>query len=170
MKLDKDLREACKEEFPDLTFISALMEQGADVNGKDGEGMTALHYATDMLNKKCKLILFILGAGADPNIQDKSGKTALSHYAFENRYKAGHLYALEVLTRYTDVNMQDNEGKTALFYRAGLSTENRWSFLLVKKWGADIHVTDSSGKTALDYAEEGGNKTLASFLRKKSGK
>lgn len=166
-KLDQDLREACKERFPDQTFITALLEQGANVNSKDDEGMTTLHYATDWLNKKYKLILFLLGAGVDPNIQDGSGKTALSHYAFENRYKAGHLYALEVLTKYTEVNMQDNEGKTALFYRAGIKMENTWSFLLIKKWGADMNIKDSSGKMASDYAEEGGNNRLASYLRKK---
>lgn len=169
-KLNRDLRTACKERFPDFGFISALLEQGADVNSKDEEGLSALHLTTEWMNSKLSLILYLLRSGADPNIQDNTGKTPLGFYALKNPFKMGHLHAVEALATYTDVNIQDKEGKTVLFYRAGNASDNKWSFLLLKKHGADPFLMDNRGKTALDYATEGNNKRLAAYLRRKSRK
>jgi hypothetical protein len=169
-KLNRDLHVACKEQIPDLGFISALLEQGADVNAKDEEGITSLHLTTEWMTRKRSLILFLLGAEADPNLQDGTGKTALGYYALKNRFKMGHLHAVEILAAYTDVNLQDNEGKTALFYRAADPSDNHWSFMLIKNYGADIFIKDKRGKTTLDYATEGNNKRLAAYLRRKSRK
>ncbi len=169
-KLNRDLQTACKERFPDLGFISALLEQGADVNSKDEAGMTSLHLTSEWMHRKYRIILYLLGVGADPNIQDDAGKTALGYYALKNPFKMGHLHAVEVLANYTDVNIQDKEGKTVLFYRAGNSSNNQWSFLLLKKYGAEISLKDNQGKTVLDYATEGNNRRLAAYLRRKSRK
>ncbi len=169
-KLNREFRLACSERNPDFGFISALLEQGADVNSKDDAGMTSLHLTTEWMNRKHRLILFLLGAGADPNIQDNTGKTALGLYALKNPFKMGHLHALEVLLTYTDVNIQDKDGKTVLFYKAGNPSDNRRTFFLLKKYGAEIHLKDNHGKTAMDYATEGNNKKLASYLRRKSRK
>ncbi len=169
-KLDHDLRTACKERFPDFGFISALLEQGADVNSKGEEGLSALHLTTEWMNRKRSLILYLLRAGADPNVQEDTGKTPLGYYALKNPFKMGHFHAVAVLAEYTDVNLQDKDGKSFLFYRAGSSSDNRWSFLLLKKFGADIHIKDNDGKTALDYATEGNNRRLAAYLRRKSKK
>ena len=169
-KLNRDLRTACKERFPDLGFISALLEQGADVNSRDEEGLTAMHQTTDWLARKYRLILYLIRAGADPNIKDESGRTVLGYYTLRSHFKMGHFHAVEVLANYTDVNIQDNDGKTALFYRAGSSSDNRWSFLLLKKYRAEINIRDNQGKTALDYATEGNNRRLAAYLKRKSRK
>ncbi len=169
-KLNRELRLACKERIPDLGFISALIEQGADVNSRDEEGLTSFHMTIDFMNRKRSLILFLLGSGTDPNIQDDTGKTALGCYALKNPFKMGHLHAVEILATYTNVNIQDKDGKTALFYRAGNSSDNKWSFLLLKKHGADVNLKDNLGKTAMDYAAEGNNKRLAAYMRRKSRK
>lgn len=167
-KLDRDLRTACKERFPDFGFISALLEQGSDVDSQDEEGLSALHMATEWMSSKLSLILYLLRAGANPNIQDNTGKTPLGYYATRNPFKMGHFQAVEAMATYTDVNIRDKEGKTVLFYRVGNSSDNKWSFLLLKKHGADPSLKDNRGKTPLDYATEGNNKRLAAYLRRMS--
>lgn len=168
-KLDHELQVACKERWPDLSFISALLEKGADVNAKDEEGLISLHFTTEWMNKRFSLILFLIGAGADPNIQNEAGQTALGFYASHIKYKLGHQYAVEALAAYSDLNIQDKDGKTALFYQAENASENRWSFLLIRM-GADIHTVDKQGKSVLDYATEGQNRKLVAYLNKKAKK
>jgi hypothetical protein len=54
----------------------ALLEEGADINGQDKDGMTPLHISC--FQKALKLSNLLIEKGADVNIVDKLGRTALN--------------------------------------------------------------------------------------------
>ena len=71
-------------------IVLALLAAGADVNGKDPLGKTALHYACDFLRQRGEqrrsaakdIALALLAAGADVHAKDKVGIKVL-HLACE---------------------------------------------------------------------------------------
>ncbi|TQN71668.1 putative ankyrin repeat protein, partial [Colletotrichum shisoi] len=56
--------------------VQLLLEKGADVNCQQDDGMTALHLAAQ--RGEHSVVETLLGHGADPDLGDKRGKTALS--------------------------------------------------------------------------------------------
>ena len=62
--------------FCDLRIARKLVDQGISVNGRDGEGDTALMSASQMCPDG-KMVRFLLDMGADPNAKDRNGFTAL---------------------------------------------------------------------------------------------
>lgn len=67
--------EAQKTETHRIEVASLLLTQGADVNDKDKDGMTLLHYAA--LEGDLELTELLLGHGADVRIKSNNGETPL---------------------------------------------------------------------------------------------
>jgi len=67
----------------DFENVRAALEAGADVNGVDEYGQTALMLAAESLREygKKKIIALLLDHGADVSIKDPGGWTAVDHYA-----------------------------------------------------------------------------------------
>lgn len=63
-------------------MMSLLLRMGADVNAKGAWDLTPLHYA--VVFDHPDIVSGLLGAGADPNITDANGRTALDHARLEN--------------------------------------------------------------------------------------
>ena len=61
-----------------LDCVKALIEAGADLNAKENDGSTALHWAAD--NGKLDCVKALIEAGADLNAKENDGWTAL-HWA-----------------------------------------------------------------------------------------
>lgn len=99
-------------------IMEALLEHGADVNGADDEGRTALHYAVWRLEKET--VSRLLESGADVNAVDNIGQTAL-HWAASYGHSE---IVMTLLSNGADVNARDNRGKTALINAA---SEGNWS-------------------------------------------
>lgn len=57
-----------------VEVVRALVEGGAEVDARDGGGLTALHLAAD--GKLHDVITALLEAGADRGAKDKAGRTA----------------------------------------------------------------------------------------------
>ncbi len=101
----------------------------------------------------------LVGNGADLNVTDDDGKTALMCAAENDRYKEAGLLADK-----SDINVTDNTGKTALMYACENGSYRVTGLLFGLDKGLDSLAADNSGKTALDYAQANGDiKTLKAF-------
>jgi ankyrin repeat protein len=103
----------------DVKAAEAALDQGADANGRDRDGITALMHAArgdrPVINDPAptdhpEVVELLLARGADPNARTDSGFVALFWAA---RY--GHDKAAKVLIDHrADVNSKDKDGMTAL--------------------------------------------------------
>ncbi len=128
----------------DLVAVNTLIAHGADVNAKDGNGQTALYWATT--GGHTDVMQTLLAHGADVNAKNISGQTALEVAA-----QLGHNDVVKtLLARGADVNAQDEFGYTALEVAAQFGHNDVVKTLLAH--GADVHAKDKSGYTALKQA------------------
>lgn len=90
----------------DAPAVRALLAQGAAVNGRDQNGMTALMWAAP------QVVDLLLRAGANVNARDNSQRTALTYAAFED--DAAAVKAL--LDGGAEVDPRDSFGMTPLYW------------------------------------------------------
>jgi len=117
-------------------LLPLLVERGAPVNEFDRYDATLLMCAAE--NKADHLVSFLLDHGADPNIQNEKGKTALMNARTV-------VTAKHILAAGADPNLQDKDGETALFH-AWLHPQ---IIIPLLEGGADASHTDLRGNTAL---------------------
>ncbi|XP_059167364.1 ankyrin repeat domain-containing protein 50-like [Physella acuta] len=147
-------------------IFDILLAAGADVNLADRRGMTALHVNiedgqepwihTDILllspnvpdrsEREGKLVDSLLDAGANVNLADKEGRTALHIAADQDYVKIVKL----LLDRGADINRKDVNGCTPLHYCAQNRKSDMIVFLL--EAGASENIRDNEDQTALHYA------------------
>ena len=87
----------------------ALLKHGADVNGQETDGDTALITASGGC-KDGKIVQILLDAGANPNLADRVGCTPLIAAADEGNERA----AKELIAAGADLNATNSAGETAL--------------------------------------------------------
>ena len=172
-----------------------LIRTGADINIQTNIcNHTILHMS--ILRGNMEAAKTIINLGADVNIQDKEGETALYLAVHLNRkeiieelIKAGanlniqdikgrtalHLAVLETrLCEYVniligagaDLNIQDNEGGTPLHVAIYSCTIETKNTMKFIKAGANLNIQDNKGKTALHNTAIHNNKTAAQLLIK----
>jgi hypothetical protein len=142
-----------------------LVAQGADINGKDTDGGTALLVAARSMELAAMqwLVLPLLGEkreGADINVKDEDGDTAL-HIAVDN----GHLAAVQwLMAQGADINVKDGDGCTTLHAAA----QN--GHVAVVAWlvehGVPMSTQCSNGRTALDLARQTDQEAVVQWLTK----
>jgi ankyrin repeat protein len=95
-----------------VAVVQLLIEEGADVNAKDGGERTALHWAAK--NGHEAVARLLIEKGANVNVMDGDRRTAL-HWAAENGHEA---VARLLIEKWADVNAEDSgmdgSGGTAL--------------------------------------------------------
>jgi ankyrin repeat protein len=101
------LHESVRDGEADKT-LALLQEKGTDVNARDENGMTPLHYTAT--NGETDLAELLISRRADVNIRDDEGNTPL-HWAVQNSFTA---IAEMLLENGADPNIMNDEGKTAL--------------------------------------------------------
>ena len=88
--------------------LKRLLENGIDINAKDGDGWTALMDASNKGN--LEIAKYLLENGADINFQSNYGFTALISASSK-----GNIEMVKLLVENeADVNIKNNYGKTAL--------------------------------------------------------
>ncbi|MDR1334127.1 MAG: ankyrin repeat domain-containing protein, partial [Holosporaceae bacterium] len=139
-----------------VQIVEELLKQGADVNAKDKDGKTPLHYVRNV--KTAEVLLS--KKEIDVNVKDKDGRTPLYYYV--KNVKVAEVLLSEKVN--VNVKVKDEDGKTLLHYVKDVKIAE---MLLVK--GADINAKDKDGKTPLDLVHSS-SKELIDFLIKRGGK
>ncbi|XP_029900743.1 ankyrin repeat domain-containing protein 34B [Myripristis murdjan] len=102
-----------------LRLVRLLLEGGAQVNGRNPRGETAILAACKALRgeptgpETVKLLTYLLQNKADPNAQDRAGRTPLMYACME---RAGAQVASTLLAAGADPSMEDYSGASALVY------------------------------------------------------
>ncbi|XP_028306048.1 ankyrin repeat domain-containing protein 34C [Gouania willdenowi] len=134
-----------------LRLTRLLLEGGAYINESNERGETPLMVAcmsthTDQQSvSKSKLVKYLLDNEADPNIQDKLGRTALMHACI---HKAGHEVVDHLLSNGADPSLDDRSGASALVYAINADDKETLKLLLdaCKAKGKEVIIitTDKS--------------------------
>lgn len=128
--------------------VRLLLEHGADVNERDKDGRTPLHYV-----RKPEVCRDLLAAGADVHARDNRGRTPLF-------YVQGAEVAELLLAAGADVNAHDNEGCTPLLALGGIErvgeginvSDTPAIIELFAAAGADMQAKNAKGYHALELA------------------
>ncbi|EAY17540.1 hypothetical protein TVAG_453680 [Trichomonas vaginalis G3] len=166
-----------------------FLSNGANINEKDINGLTALHFAARYNSNETAELL--ISHGININEKDKDGKTALHNSAENNSKETAELLishginineknyrketALHAAARCNsiktaellishgiNINEKNKYGKTALHYAADNYSKEIAEVLI--SHGININEKDNDGKTALHYAAEKNSKETAELL------
>ena len=150
--------------------VVKLLAAGADVNGRDRDGMTPLMHAA--LEGSDELTRLLLAKGAVVNLKDTFGITALMQAAW-----AGHTQVVEMLiAQGADLNLQSvlevprlkKAGVSALM-GASMNGNLEVVRILLDK-DARLNQQDAQGQTALMHASQQGNPQVVDLLLSKGAK
>ena len=178
-----------------LDNMETLIQYGADINARDIDGETLLHYASRY--SKQEIVEFLLKLNQiSINATNNNQATPLMFACFDG----GHLDNMETLIQYgADINVRFNDGSTLLHYASRYSKQDIIEFLLklnqisvnatnnnqatplmfacsngdhldnmetLIQYGADINARDIDGKTLLHYASRYSKQDIIEFLLK----
>jgi len=127
-----------------IAIAESLIRLGADINGRDKEGLTPLMHAG--IRNKVSVMHMLLHHSADLNRRDYTGKTALIHAVRQNKRDVVAL----LLLRGADSSLADTKGITPLMYAC--QTANVEIVHLLCEANADVNLVDSENMSALMYA------------------
>jgi uncharacterized protein len=131
----------------------ALLQAGADLEGTDSKGYTALILASYNGQESTTALLLSHGARVDAGDTER-GNTALMGIAFKG-YAA---IAKRLIEAGADVNTRNFAGQTALMTAAMFNRIEIIDLLLAA--GADPTLSDASGNTVVTLAGSQGNQAL----------
>ena len=139
-------------QLKDATAVRKLIKEGADVNGAQGDGMTALHWAA--LNGDAELASMLLYAGANVGAKTRIGGYTPLHLAAQ----VGHANVIAPLVSAgASVTAATATGATALMQAAHSGSTDAVRILIEN--GADPNVKETAnGQTALMFAAAVGSR------------
>ena len=153
---EKGFHEAARAR--DMTAMVAFLDGGININAQsESDGRTALISAA--ARGDLEVSSFLLQRGADVNIQDKQGYTALFH-AIHARYEEVEKILLNHPN--LDPNARGLNGITALSSYVWRDRKNAAQKLL--ELGADVNAQDDDGDAALHGAARNGNVEILGIL------
>ena len=127
-----------------LTNVELLLEQDPNlVNITDPKGFSPLVLSTYL--GFGDIAKALIDAGADVNLQDKVGNTALMGVCFK-----GNIAMIEMLLDAgADINILNQNNGSALIFAASFGQEEAVRYLIDK---GVIFIQGQTGRNALDYA------------------
>ena len=147
--------------------VLRLLDRGADIDGRDGERMTALHRAARSClavgERRCRAVAAVLvDRGAEVDARDGTGRTPL-HWAAD-RHAAG--VVVDLLRHGADVLARDDEGRTPLHNAVGSGTFGAREIVVeLLQRGADPDARDGGGRTPVQVADDRERTEVARLLR-----
>ena len=181
-RLNNRILVTCTRELQNLDMLKRLLSEGADPNYRVewcNDGSPTLHQWA--LYAYVEAVQFLLDHGADINILDNLGRSALEYATgalnWSETSKAEQVVKL-IIQAGADVNVKSTLGFTPLMW-AAQAGNLKITKLLIEK-GANVHDTDNDGNNALHYARNPGYKPASTvkknrqatirLLRKHGGK
>ena len=141
----------------DTNALADLLDQPSLLNLQDGDGNTPLMHSAFYLDAKA--LSALLTRGADPNIRNKAGTTALM-------LAVGSVEKVRLLLEHgADPNAWSKAGNTALIVAAYQYGSSPVLKELIKK-GARVNVANTLGATALYAAAQAGDPNAIRTLLK----
>ncbi|KAI9854824.1 MAG: hypothetical protein M1813_000840 [Trichoglossum hirsutum] len=129
--------------------VRLLIENGANVEAKEGDLRTTLHRAVYVGSET--IVNLLLEYGADIGARDRWGSTPLFRAADGDREAIAKL----LLERGVDIEEKNNNGRTALFGAVGRCGKTAVAKLLLEK-GANPNAKDLSGMPVLVWVAQHG--------------
>lgn len=132
-------------------ILSALLEAGANINGWDAGGETALLYAARFMMPQ--VLRFLIERGASIETSFPVTMTALKWAVYHDGFHRDPEMTRLLLDLGADIDVQDRYGATPLMVAVddyfGRNVNIRIVQVLLDR-GADVKVQDAHGKTVLD--------------------
>lgn len=138
-----------------------LLKHGANINGKFGlENWTSLMYAC--YYGYSIAVEYLLDRGADPNIRDENGRTAITMACAPDEYSANQTILKMLIDHGADVNYALPNGDTPLILAStrGLTKHVR---ILVEN-GAQVNAKNKEGLSSIYYACAHGHVKIVNIL------
>ncbi|UTE77466.1 ankyrin repeat domain-containing protein [Rossellomorea sp. KS-H15a] len=161
IEMEKEMKGAIYK--GDIEKVKGILADNYNVNQKNDEGETALHFAA--LYEKPVLSELLLSSGADATIKNNSGETPI-HLAV--RY--GEFDTIEAIYDHNfDLNIKNDDGETPMlqmFDAVDTSDQDlmdMYDFLVER--GADPTIKDQLGFTVLTHANLSDKLKLIEHLR-----
>ena len=155
-KVDTRVAEAAMRD--DAAAVTTLLQQRADVNGAQGDGMTALHWAAERGDRA--LAATLLKAGASPSALTRVGEYTPLHIAA----KGGYAQVMQALVAAgADVRALTTTGAAPLHFAAASGSAEAVTVLVDR--GADVNVREPQwGQTPLMFAAALGRTAVVKTL------
>ena len=141
--------------------IKFCLRHGADINQKDKYGNTPLHYSSFVFTMEdMKIIMALIKLGADVNIKNNSGETALYTAVWDCSYEVVKAF----IDAGADVNVKNNRGETPLSCAVKYKAKGKIIDLLLA-YGAKVDTEDKMVQSAVEaFLERQKNKPVATQL------
>ncbi|WP_353285322.1 ankyrin repeat domain-containing protein [Wolbachia endosymbiont (group A) of Beris morrisii] len=174
LELNKQLLTAVKDS--DFNEVQGLVNRGANVNAKDKDGKTPLHYASRSIHH-LGMVKYLISKGADIDVKDNSGRTPEDEERYTNSdtmrqvFMQAHLDKELLLTvknekdlkTINDIIAKDIDDRThGGFYYTWSGNLGIVEFLVSKD--VSVNATDKYGCTLLHWAALKGHSDIAKFL------
>jgi hypothetical protein len=127
----------------DVVEVRRLVAMGVNVDQRDENGATALHYASD--KGQVEVIKVLVEHGADKEAKDAQGCTPL-HLAADN----GHVEATKLLIELCADKAENVNGQTPMHYAA--SNGHVEAIKALGQLGVNKEAKDANGDTPLQLA------------------
>jgi ankyrin repeat protein len=149
----------------EIAVKEMLKRDDVDVNLKNNNNVTALHFACLWKNIPIDLFRIILEKSTDVNAQDDEYGYTVLHGAIMSKSKN---VVEELLKRKdVDVNLKRNDNQTTLHQASWWKDIPRNLFTKILEKSTDVNVQDKGGNTTLQSAIKGENRTAVEELLKR---
>ena len=144
----------------DLEKLAELLAGDPElVNARDGEDHTALHTAA--MHGQLDAVIFLLDAGADPDVRNTANQSPLLYAAYQNYDEIVEL----LLSKGVEFDYWDTRQYTPLHFAARQGSVDVVKLLVEK--GAKLDEPGAMGRTPLHFSALNGHTEIALFLVEK---